>query len=102
MNERSRHQFRAECGARSRERSAERGARSAELVWSSAFGVPRSILRAARSAFSFNSHTDSTGTKVLDRTYEVTIEKPTARLIGTNSSRAAPCMKNAGMKTARM
>jgi len=43
-----------------------------------------------------------TGTNVLERMYEATIENPTASDIGTNSARAAPCMKNEGMKTARM
>ena len=38
----------------------------------------------------------STGTKVLERRYEASMEKPTARDRGTNSSRAAPCMKKEG------
>src|SRR5258707_14663179 len=48
-----------------------------------------------------NSQVDITGTNVLERMYEVTIEKPTASDSGTNSAWAAPCMKNEGMKTAR-
>ena len=49
-----------------------------------------------------SSQTDSTGTNVLDRRYEAIIAKPTASDSGTNSARAAPCMKNDGMNTARM
>src|SRR3979411_55622 len=47
-----------------------------------------------------NSQVDITGTNVLERMYEVTIEKPTASDSGTNNAWAAPCMKNEGMKTA--
>src|SRR5437867_1764917 len=50
----------------------------------------------------FSSHTDMTGTKVLDRKYDAIMEKPTASDRGTNKARVAPLMKNAGMKTARM
>ena len=46
--------------------------------------------------------TDSTGTNVLESRYDPTIEKPTARASGTNRLCAAPVMKKAGMKTARM
>src|SRR5215472_3904269 len=46
--------------------------------------------------------TASTGTKVLDSTYDPTIEKPTARASGTKRLCAAPVMKKAGMNTARM
>ncbi|TXT29870.1 MAG: hypothetical protein FD138_2368 [Planctomycetota bacterium] len=49
-----------------------------------------------------SSHVETTGTNVLDRTYEAIIEKPTDSDSGTNSSRAAPCMKKLGTKTARM
>src|SRR6476659_8539451 len=46
--------------------------------------------------------TDKMGTKVLESRYEPTMEKPTAKASGTNRLCAAPVMKNAGMKTARM
>ena len=39
---------------------------------------------------------------MLDSRYEETIAKPTASESGTNRAWAAPCMKNDGMKTARM
>ncbi len=45
---------------------------------------------------------DKMGTKVLESRYDPTIEKPTAKASGTNRLCAAPVMKNAGMKTARM
>ena len=44
----------------------------------------------------------STGTSVLESRYDATIANPTASDSGTNKLRAAPCMKNDGMKTARM
>ena len=44
----------------------------------------------------------STGTNVLESRYEATIAKPTASDSGTNSDRAAPCMKNDETNTARM
>src|SRR6266850_1141482 len=47
-----------------------------------------------------NNQTDSTGTSVLERTYEAIIENETARASGGNSARPTPTMKNEGMKTA--
>ena len=38
---------------------------------------------------------------MLESRYEVTMANPTASDSGTNSARAAPCMKNDGMNTAR-
>ena len=43
---------------------------------------------------------ERTGTKVMERVYEATIEKPTARESGTNSARPTPTIKSEGRKTA--
>src|SRR6266404_6085898 len=50
----------------------------------------------------FNSQTDSTGTTVLERTYDEIMAKPTASDSGTNSERTGSAMMNAGMNTDRM
>src|SRR5262249_51448505 len=48
----------------------------------------------------FSSHTDSTGTKVLESKYDAISEKPTASDSGTKSACAAPVIRNDGRKTA--
>ena len=39
---------------------------------------------------------------MVERTYDATIAKPTAKASGTNKARTAPCMKSAGRNTAKM
>jgi hypothetical protein len=48
------------------------------------------------------NQTERTGTSVLESRYDAIIEKPTARAMGTKRALAAPTMKKAGMKTARI
>ena len=80
--------------------AAERAARSRSRSRSNS--DRRRASAATRDDACRSSQTDSTGTNVLDRRYEAIIAKPTASASGTNSARAAPCMKNDGMNTARM
>src|SRR5581483_4829753 len=70
--------------------------------WREESGARRGDFFALHSPLStlFSSHTDSTGTKVLESRYDEIIAKPTASDSGTNSARADPCMKNDGMNTA--